>query len=222
MDKGTLSVMKILFLHTLASNIALFKPLAAERFPQHDLHHDLQEDFLTDIRKYGQNTMSTQAIHDYLNTQINMGMDYIVCTCSTLGPVVDSFPSECVFRVDKPMAQLCKHYQTMLVLVTLESTIEPTRQLLESQSNSTNFVFQLIEGAWEHYASGDVDAFNQCIVDGVGVSLRQDHSFQAIVLAQASMMSAAPLISKDLQLSNVIPVLTSPEICLSYLAEHLN
>ncbi|WP_117235574.1 hypothetical protein [Vibrio maerlii] len=208
--------MNILFLHTLGSNTDLFAPLAEEKFPQHTISHDVQETFLTDIRTHGQNTQTTQAIHAYLENQLNNGIDYIVCTCSTLGPVADSFPNEQVFRVDKPMAQLSAKYTTCLVAVTLESTIEPTRELLESQAPNTLFEFLFVEGAWDLYASQQLNAFNQFVADCVSQSLQQENTYQAVVLAQASMTDAAPLIVSNL------PVLTSPDTCLAYLAERLN
>ncbi|MGY3570255.1 hypothetical protein [Vibrio paucivorans] len=208
--------MNILFLHTLDSNTELFKPLAEAKFPQHHITHDVQETFLTDIRTHGQNTQTTQAIHAYLENQLNNGIDYIVCTCSTLGPVVDSFPNEQVFRIDKPMAQLSAQYTSCLVAVTLESTIEPTRELLESQASEAHFEFLLVAGAWDLYASQRLNAFNQCIADCVSQPLQQENTYQAVVLAQASMTDAAPLIVSEL------PVLTSPDTCLAYLAERLN
>jgi hypothetical protein len=208
--------MNILFLHTLSSNTELFAPLAEEKFPQHTISHDVQEAFLTDIRTHGQNTQTTQTIHAYLENQLNNGIDYIVCTCSTLGPVVDSFPNERVFRVDKPMAQLSAQYTTCLVAVTLESTIEPTRELLESQAPNTHFEFLLVECAWDLYVTGEFEKFNHCIAQDLNQVLQQDHSYQAILLAQASMLNAAPLISEQ------VPILTSPNTCLDYLAEHLN
>ncbi|MCW8335689.1 MULTISPECIES: hypothetical protein [Vibrio] len=208
--------MKILFLHTLDNNTELFSPLAAARFPQHDISHDVQEHFLTEIRNKGQNEHTKQAIHRYLTKQLNNGADYIVCTCSTLGPVVDSFPNDKVFRVDKPMANESAKFAHVLVAVTLESTIKPTGALLNSQASDTKFYFKLIEGAWDLYTEGDLEAFNHCIAKDLNQELQQDHNYQAIMLAQASMMNAVPLISEQMT------VLTSPDTCLDYLSEHLN
>ena len=208
--------MNILFLHTLDSNTELFKPLAEAKFPQHHITHDVQETFLTDIRNHGQNEQTTESIHQYLAKQLNNDIDYIICTCSTLGPVVDNFPNEKVFRVDKPMAQLSRQYQYVLVAVTLQSTIIPTRDLLESQAPNTQFDFKLIEGAWDLYASGELEKFNHSIANSLSQQFGQDQRYQAIVLAQASMMNAAPLITDQ------VAILTSPDTCLDYLAEHLN
>ncbi|SEG45110.1 hypothetical protein [Vibrio hangzhouensis] len=208
--------MKILFLHTLDNNAEIFAPLAASRFPQHDISHDVQEHFLTEIRNKGQNEHTKQAIHNYLTKQISNGIDYIICTCSTLGPVVDSFPNDNVFRVDKPMASESAKFAHVLVAVTLESTIEPTGALLNSQAPNTKFYFKLIEGAWDLYAEGNLEKFNHHIAKDLNQELQQDRNYQAIMLAQASMMNAAPLISQQIR------VLTSPYICLDFLAEHLN
>lgn len=208
--------MNILFLHTLSSNTELFAPLAKEKLFQHNISHDVQEAFLEDIRTHGQNMHTTQAIHTYLTNQLNNGIDYIVCTCSTLGPVVDSFPNEQVFRVDKPMAQLSVFYAKCLVAVTLESTIEPTRALLELHAPDTHFEFLLVEGAWDLYANHQLDAFRQCVADCVEQALQQENTYQVVILAQASMTNAAPLIGEEL------PVLTSPDTCLAYLAERLS
>ncbi len=208
--------MNILFLHTLDSNTELFEPLAAVKFPQHDISHDVQESFLTNIRNNGQTERSTQIIHQYLKAKLNSGFDYIICTCSTLGPVVDSFPNDKVFRVDKPMAKRCAQYESVLVAVTLESTIEPTGALLASQAPETKFTFKLIEGAWELYTQSKFESFNHCIANELNQTLQSEQNYQAVLLAQASMMNAASLVTE------AIPVLTSPDTCLAYLAAHLN
>ncbi|ANQ16958.1 hypothetical protein [Vibrio natriegens] len=207
--------MNILFLHTLDSNTELFKPLAAEKFPQHNISHDVQESFLTDIRSNGQNKLSTQIIHQYLKDKLINGFDYIICTCSTLGSVVDSFPNDKVFRVDKPMAKICAQYESILVAVTLESTIGPTRALLTSQAPETKFKFTLIDGAWELYEQGKFESFNDCIANDINQTLQREQNYQVVLLAQASMINSASLIT------DTIPVLTSPDNCLAYLADHL-
>ncbi len=113
--------MKILFLHTLASNITLFKPLAATSLPKHDIFHDVQESFLSNIRKTGATPSIVKQIQDYLSQRLTQGYDFIVCTCSTLGPIVDAYPDNRVFRVDRPMAEQTIGYSRILVAVTLES-----------------------------------------------------------------------------------------------------
>ncbi|MGY0614713.1 hypothetical protein [Vibrio sp. FJH11] len=208
--------MNILFLHTLDSNTKLFEPLAAVKFPQHDISHDVQESFLTDIRNNGQTERSTQVIHQYLKAKLNDGFDYIICTCSTLGSVVDSFPDENVFRVDKPMAKISAQYDSVLVAVTLESTIEPTGALLKSQAPETQFTFRQIDRAWDLYTEGKLDSFNRCIAEDIGQTLQSEQHYQAVLLAQASMVNAASLITETL------PVLTSPDTCMDYLAGRLN
>lgn len=208
--------MDILFLHTLDSNTELFRPLAAAKFPQHSIAHVVEEDFLTDIRNNGQNERSTQIIHQYLKAKLNDGFDYIICTCSTLGSVVDSFPDENVFRVDKPMAKNSAQYENVLVAVTLESTVGPTGALLKSQAPETQFTFRLIDRAWDLYAEGKLDSFNRCIAEDINQTLQTEQHYQAVLFAQASMVNAASLITE------AIPVLTSPDTCLDYLAGHLN
>ncbi|EDL54604.1 hypothetical protein VSAK1_20644 [Vibrio mediterranei AK1] len=208
--------MKILFLHTLASNITLFKPLAATSLPKHDIFHDVQESFLSNIRKTGPTPSIVKQIQGYLNHQLTQGYDFIVCTCSTLGPIVDAYPDNRVFRVDRPMAEQTIDYSRILVAVTLESTIEPTRSLLESSNNHSQFEFLFIPAAWEHYVAGSMLAFNSSIANTI--TEHRTHStnrYDAIVLAQASMAYALAECQFD------ITVLSSPQSCLNYLEKQL-
>lgn len=220
--------MDILFLHTLSSNTELFAPSASKALPRHQLHHDVQEHFLSTIREHGPTADITREIHTYLKDKLNRGHDYIVCTCSTLGPIVDSYPDQNVFRVDRPMAQECANYQRALVAVTLESTVEPTKALLQHFAPNTQLSFLFIDGAWEHYTNQDTAAFNQCISDAIAQHLTDSAvAFDAIVLAQASMSTASTMVSNTIntfatnQHIKKVTVLNSPDSCLHFIVSLL-
>lgn len=206
------TLMNILFLHTLSSNTQIFSPLASTRFPEHKIHHDVQEHFLSNIREQGPTQTIIDEINQYLFAKLASGFDFIICTCSTLGSIVDCFPNNNVFRVDKPMADICSNYPNVLVVVTLQSTIEPSKALFESASSQTHFKFLYVERAWEHYMAKQFDAFNQSIAQSIDNELdATNNSYDAIILAQASMVTATSLIRSSL------PLLTSPDSCLNYL-----
>ncbi|WP_240206265.1 hypothetical protein [Vibrio sp. CyArs1] len=208
--------MKILFLHTLSSNITLFKPLATTSLPKHELSHDVQESFLNEIRKTGPTPSIVKQIQDYLSQRLTQGYDFIVCTCSTLGPIADAYPDNRVFRVDRPMAEQTINYKRVLVAVTLESTIVPTRSLLESTNPQSQFEFLFIPEAWSHYVSDSMDKFNTSIINTIDKHIKKSsENYNAVLLAQASMAYAVDYCQFN------IPVLSSPESCLRYLGKRL-
>ena len=209
--------MKLLFLHTLSSNTDLFAPLAAKRFPTHHIEHDVQEHFLSKIREHDPTGEVVETIHDYLDKQLTPGFDLIICTCSTLGPIVDSFPSDKVFRVDRPMAAMLNNTEHVLVAVTLEGTVEPTKALITTVNPTIQCDFIYAKGAWEHYTNNNIDAFNKIIALTIEHTLAESHKkYEAVVLAQASMTSACN------HISSTVPVLTSPNTCLDYMDDLIN
>lgn len=71
-----------------------------------------------------------------LDELVAAGVDVICCTCSTIGDIAESSDAKVtVFRVDHPMARhAVKRGQRIGVVAALESTLEPTRALIEDEA----------------------------------------------------------------------------------------
>lgn len=122
----------------------------------------------------------------------------LVVTCSTIGDVAERSPG--VLRIDRPMARKAAALGGRVgVVVALESTIEPTVNLLREEGVE-EVVVKLVEGAWgaEDYLERIADTARELAAE-----------VDVVVLAQASMAGAAELLD--------IPALTSPAATAEYL-----
>ena len=119
----------------------------------------------------------------------------ILCTCSTLGAAAERFDKAFgarVLRIDRPLAEKAVALGSELVVVAaLESTLEPTRALLEAEAARVGkrvaLELSLCPDAWRYFESGDEAAYLRAVATHVDeVAGRGD----VIVLAQASMAGA--------------------------------
>ncbi|MBK0098338.1 glutamate racemase [Erwinia sp. S63] len=128
--------------------------------------------------------------------------DAIVITCSTLGPVADTFQpqkSGCpVYRADRMLAD---HLHQMagpaLVLCAAESTLAATRLLFCPPTLTVEKQPQvaLIPDAWAAFKAGDHQRYHTLIADAVKQGREQ--GAQHVALAQVSMAAAANSMSES-------------------------
>ncbi|CAB9521572.1 expressed unknown protein [Seminavis robusta] len=141
-----------------------------------------------------------------------------------------------VLRVDRPMADCAVGYSVIHVLAALESTLEPTKELLDKCASTAHthprIHMTVVPEAWSHFQQGDQKAYIQTIADYIQEKYSNTESSQdsVIVLAQASMSPAAELLlipeqqsslgdkDKDTGMAELPRILTSPSICVDYLA----
>jgi len=138
--------------------------------------------------------------------------DYVLLTCSTLGPVADQrdprITRPCT-RIDRALAGECSHRGgTYKVLATVETTLIPTRMIFGGTIS-----VELIPDAWAQFQAGDLDGYYQTIARAADLVLADGSDF--VALAQASMAPAAELSAR----SNNI--LTSPRASLIQAIDHL-
>ena len=136
----------------------------------------------------------------------------ILCSCSTFGGCVESmqeFTSNSIIRIDRPMAELAIATGSSIgVAAALESTLAPTTELLQSVADAggkkVSIKEILCESAWASRQANDLDGYISEIVKQLERTASQ---FDVIVLAQASMASAA------VRLGHLdTPILSSPEL----------
>lgn len=201
----------IALLHTSGVHEPTFRNLIKERAPDVRQRHTVRDDWLDTARRDGLTPDLQQAVHAFLLAEARQA-DAVLCTCSTLGPLVDGVEAEggAVIRIDRPMMEAAiATGGPVLIAYCLESTRDPTLALFDAVVASTGRTCAVktvfCEGAWPHFENGAIEAFSETVASSVRKAAGRQETLSAIVLAQASMAPAAR------QLADLgIPVLASP------------
>jgi hypothetical protein len=165
-------------LHTGDVHVATFGALLA------DAQHVVRADFLDRARAHGVASVADE-VTALLCKLAQSGP--VLCTCSTLGPLVDVIGNDKIVRIDRPaMIAAVAQGGEVVVAICLDSTREATLALFD-------------DAAWPFFEAGDMDGYARSIVASVaGQGSR-------VLLAQASMAVAAPLLA-----AQGITVFTTP------------
>ena len=197
-------------LHTAAANIEPFEQLSNELAPDITLQHVVDGSLLDEARSSGSVTPELKRrITTAVLNAIDGGASGLLCTCSSIGPGVEvarPFTDRPVMRVDDPMARIAVETGTRIaVAATLQSTLTPTREIVQRAADEAGKKIELVDvlcdTAWEAFASGDRQGYEDEIVKSLSAA---STGVDVIVLAQASMAGAADRLDSD------VPVLTSP------------
>jgi hypothetical protein len=202
------------FLHTAASQVAVFDALLREMAPGLLGQHSVHEELLAEARHTGLTPALTRRVQEEVLTLGHEPGALVVCTCSTIGGCAEAAKQirpGLALRIDRPMAEravlLGEH---ILIAAALESTLVPTRCLLEDAARAAGrriqTTFLLCEGAWASFERGDRERYRHAIAE----TLRQGAlGADVVVLAQASMAGVEAL-CRELP----VPVLSSPRLGL--------
>lgn len=164
-------------LHTADVHVATFGALLP------DAAHVVRADFLDRARAEGICAVAAE-VNAVLSELAQDGP--VLCTCSTLGPLVDEAGLANVVRIDRPaMEAAVADGGEVVVAICLESTREATLALFEDVAGGRAFAkLILCDAAWPFFEAGDMDGFAQAIVKEIsGQGAR-------VLLAQASMAVA--------------------------------
>jgi aspartate/glutamate racemase len=209
------------FLHTAAVHVATFDDLVREIDPQLRTAVIVRESVLSDAREFGP---GDQRVRDEIERALDEleadGASVVVCTCSTVGGVAEALGrgrSIPVTRVDRPMAAAAVRLGPRIVVVAaVDSTVAPTRQLIESIASECGARVEITDvvcvGAWASFEAGDLDDY----LDKVAATCSDlAADCDVIVLAQASMAGAAGRANVD------VPILSSPHLAVRAAVDHL-
>lgn len=199
--------MRIACLHTAAVHQQTFSTLFANVAPLAQIIHVVRDDLLIAARLHGLDSVTDEML-DALGGLTTA--DAVLCTCSTLGPLVDLLGQDKYIRIDRPMmTEAIKHGPRPLLAICLESTRDASLALLqEAGGPALTPTVHLCDDAWPLFEQGDMDGFADSIATSVA-AVADNHD--CIVLGQASMRVAAPLVERL-----GIPVLTSPELAVRH------
>lgn len=198
--------MTLTLLHTAEANRATFDGLRDKIAPTARLEHVVRPDFL-ERAQHGIDA----ALGDEIVETIKTAPGPVICTCTTIGPVAARAGA---IRVDEPMMQAAAQTKgAVLMVYCLDSTRAPSLALLQGAMTAANHPGPLIPlplpGLWPLFAEGKTTDFATALATATRQQAAQIPNLGAIVLAQASMAGAAPLLD-DLG----VAVLSSPELAL--------
>jgi Asp/Glu/hydantoin racemase len=212
---------KLGLIHTSATLVPVFAQLCKEKLPGVEVFNIADDSLVKGIREAGSLTAQiSRRVAGYLESAELAGADYIMVTCSSIGPAVEAGEKLIgvpVLRVDQPMAdQAVATGKKIGVIATLQTTLEPTADLISRRAamagKKIELTAKLCEGAFEALMSGDAATHDA----KVAAALKElSQQVDVIVLAQASMARVVDTLKPE---DKRVPILASPGIAVDYLA----
>ncbi len=219
MKKKTLALV-----HTSATLVPVFAQLCQAKLPNVDTFNIVDDSLVRAIGARGSLTADiARRVASYITSAEAGGADYILVTCSSIGPAVEAaapFAAVPVLRVDQPMADLAVRTGRRIgVIATLPTTLNPTTDLVRRRAavagKSVEVTARLCEGAFDALMSGDAARHDRMVADALRELATQ---VDVIVLAQASMARVVDTLPAA---DRRVPILASPGIAVDHLATEL-
>ena len=214
----------VTFVHASPEHVDLFGFLVRAIDPSVKVEHVEREQLLADAQLVGpDDPLLIARVHATMTEAASSGASVVVCTSSTIGGSAERTPGHGRFvplRIDRAMAdRAVKLGPKVLVVAALARTLAPTAKLLEESAaalgTKVEFENLVVEGAWAHFLLGHRTAYVDTVVTAVAAAAR--HTANVIVLAQASMSSAAEALS-----GLGIEILSSPRLGVQSLVAQLH
>lgn len=213
---------RLAVLNTVPFLAERFKTMLAARYPDLDSFQMLDESLLQDLMRQGPSDAITARIVAHAQLAEQAGATAILFTCSSTSPAVDvarravSIP---IIKIDDAMAeQAVLTGDRIAIICTTPSTRGPSKALVEEHAQRLGRVVEievaLREDAYRALMSGDRTRHDAIIGEAAeGIADRCD----VIVLAQASLAH----LQEPLSQAHNVPVLASPELCVSALGAQI-
>jgi Asp/Glu/hydantoin racemase len=208
-------------IHTSATLVPMFAELCSKYLPHIKTFNIVDDSLIKNTIACGELTPDTsRRVVNYAGSAQDAGADFILFTCSSIGPAVEAaagLTKVPVLRVDQPMADIAVQTGKRIgVIATLPTTLLPTSDLVRRRAAAAGkeivLVSKLCEGAFDALMSGDAATHDK----KVGDALKQlSTEVDVIVLAQASMARVVDTLSEA---DKKVPILASPPIAIQYLA----
>jgi hypothetical protein len=209
-------VTRILCLHTADVHVVTFGALYAEVAPDAEVSHAVRADWLADARREGLTEKLNSDVRQFLR-EAAQAHDAVLCSCSTLGPLAEAAHADApnIIRIDTPLMEAAAaHDGTVLVAFCLESTRAPTLALLTATyvrlGKEPRVEAVLCAEAWPLFERGETEGFADAIAANVRRAAVGVSDLGCIVLAQASMAVAVPLLGEM-----TVPVYASPRLAVT-------
>lgn len=211
-------------IHTSATLVPMFQQLVSEYLPNVKVFNIVDDSLIKNTIACGELTPTTaRRVVNYVGSAELAGADFILVTCSSIGPAVEAaaeLTNVPVLRVDQPMAdQAVRTGKRIGVIATLSTTLAPTSDLVKRRAVAAGKEIELqavlCEGAFDALMSGDGAKHDEM----VGKALRElSAKVDVIVLAQASMARVADALAPE---DKKVPILASPGIAVQHITSIL-
>src|SRR5437899_1184298 len=149
---------RLSLVHTSATLVTVFAQLCKDKLPNVDVFNIADDSHVKGIREAGSLTATiARRVAGYLESAELAGADYIMVTCSSIGPAVEAAAKLIgvpVLRVDQPMADKAVTTGKRIgVIATLQTTLEPTADLISRRAKQAGkqieLKSQLVDGAFD-------------------------------------------------------------------------
>jgi len=216
-----MSIKTLALVHTSATLVPVFAELCAKYIPHVKTFNIVDDSLIKNTIACGELTADTsRRVVNYAGSVQDAGADYILFTCSSIGPAVEAAAGLShvpVLRVDQPMAdKAVQSGKRIGVVATLSTTLNPTSDLVRRRALAAGKEIELLpvlcEGAFEALMSGDAATHDQKVGDALK---KLANEVDVILLAQASM---ARVVDTLAEADKKVPILASPPIAMEYLA----
>ncbi|MFT4094592.1 MAG: aspartate/glutamate racemase family protein [Niabella sp.] len=211
-------------IHTSATLVPVFDELCKQYLPGVKVFNIVDDSLIKNTIAAGVLTPQTsKRVVTYANSAEEAGADYIMFTCSSIGPAVETAATLTgvpVLRVDQPMAdKAIATGKKIGVIATLSTTLQPTGDLVKRRAalagKEIELMAKLCNGAFEALMNGDTVTHDQLVADALK---ELSNEVDVIVLAQASM---ARVVNGLAEADRRVPILASPTVAMEYLKEVL-
>ena len=210
---------RIGFVHTAAFLVEDFRRRLAERVPDADAFHTLDESLLQDLLRGAPVPEVHRRVAGQVLAAVDAGAELVVMTCSSTSPGVDAaraMTSRPILKIDDPMAEQAARIGGRVALVcSASSTVRPSAGLIgahaERLGRRVEVRPRLVEGAYDALFAGDRDRHDELVL---GAARDAAAGADVLVLAQASLAPLQERIARAVS----VPVLASPELLMAELA----
>lgn len=211
---------RIAFLHTGAVVIPPVAELAGRLLPDAATVNYLDDKIVADLGDAERAASVESRLEDLVRAAQSAGADAVMLTCSSISGFAAGLSEKVgipVLRIDEAMAdQAVAAGSRIAVIATLPTTLAPTMALIDERAAlvgaSPEVLSEVVDGAFAAVAGGDRARHDELV--GAAI-VRLAAQADVLVLAQASMASAAASVSVD------VPVLTSLEPGITRLRDSL-
>lgn len=212
-------------IHTSATLVPIFEALCDNHLDDGTERFNIVDDSLIgSCIEQGKLTAPTaRRVVNYVGSAEDAGADYILVTCSSIGPAVETaatLSSVPVLRVDRPMADKAVAMGGKVgVIATLSTTLDPTSDLVRRRAvragKQIELVSKLCEGAFDALMGGNPEQHDRMVAQALK---ELSGKVDVILLAQASMARVAEQLDEA---DKSVPILASPANAIEYLASVL-
>jgi Asp/Glu/hydantoin racemase len=204
-------------IHTSPTLAPSFTALCRRHIPEAGIFHMVDESMIQETVEAGSLRKTTiRRLVGQIASAEEAGADAVLVTCSSIGPGVtmaQEFFDIPVLRIDDAMAEKAvRQANTIGVLATLRTTLDPTTALLREKAAKAGRTVELVEclceDAFPAVLAGDTATHDRMLRQALLEDLK---GVDLIVLAQASMARVVSTLAAGVLQA---PVLSSPELAV--------